>query len=81
MGSNPISSTSTERLKMAYIYDDRGKSKERVEIEEVLRVHDGIAFVWLEDHSHAMINLKTREVVAFDYDFYLVSDDFDPPRF
>jgi hypothetical protein len=64
---------------LAYIYDDRGKSQERVEVEEVIRVHDGIAFVWLEDHSHAMINLKTREVVAFDYDFYLVSDDFNPP--
>lgn len=68
----------TERFKLAYIYDDRGKSQERVEIEEVLRVHDGIAFVWLEDHSHAIINLSTREVVAFDYDFYLVSDDFNP---
>lgn len=66
---------------MAYIYDDRAKSKDIVNIKEVLKVHGNIAFVWLEDHSHAMINLKTREVVAFDYDFYLVSDDFDPPRF
>jgi len=63
---------------MAHIYDDR-KKWAAIEIEEVLKVHDGIAFVWLEDHSHAMINLKTREVVAFDYDFYLVSDDFNPP--
>ena len=50
-------------------------------IKEVLKVHGNIAFVLLEDHSHGMINLSTREVIAFDYDFYLVSDDFNPPRF
>jgi hypothetical protein len=66
---------------MAYIYDDRAKSKDIVNIKEVLKVHGNIAFVLLEDHSHGMINLSTREVIAFDYDFYLVSDDFNPPRF
>jgi len=61
-----------DKIKNAYIYDDRCKSKEELKIENVIAVQDIYLFVLLENKEVGMINTKTSDYTSDKRAFYRV---------
>ena len=58
--------------KERYIYDDRGKVKDEIEVVNILKKFGVYEFVLLRNGSVGLINLLTSEFISDEYSFYMV---------